>query len=131
MDFSPLSDLDRFELFKTKVTHLLFAKKFDKLINKMNEKMLIKYQVNSFNERIKKQDGLFTIHKEVRIAIPSVLLDGIVTVKFDSVEKGKASDILNRDYRINKEETFPDPPKGSALYEVKRWCENKRDSYNA
>ena len=127
IDFLPLSDLDKFELFKTKVTHPVFAEKFSKLINKMSDKMLIKYQANSFNERIKKQDGLFTIHKEVRTAIPSGLLDGIVTIELDSVEKGKVSDILNRVYRINKKETILNPSKGSALDEVKRWCENKRE----
>ena len=42
---------------------------------------------------------------------------------------GVGFDILNREYRINKEETYPDPPIGNALNEVKRWCEEKRDFY--
>ena len=129
MDYLSLSDTDKFELFKTKVTHTLFAEKFSKFINEMNNKMLIKYQVNIFNERIKKQNGLFTIHKEVKTAIPSDLLDGIVTIELNSAGKGKVVDILNRIYQVNKKETYPDPPKGSALDKVKRWCENKSHSY--
>ena len=129
MDNLPLTDIDNFELFKTKVIHPLFVDKFKKHINEMKDKMLIKYQVNPFNERIKKQDGLFTVHKEVRTAIPYNLFDGIITIELNSLEKGKATDTLNRVYRINKYETFPDPPDGSALDEVKKWCENKSRFY--
>jgi len=129
IDPLPLSDMDKIEPFKTRVTHPLFADKFNKFINKMNDKMLIKYQANSFNERIKKQDGLFTIHKEVKTAIPRGLFDGIVIIELDNLKKGEVSEILNRVYRVNKNETFPDPPNGSALDEAKEWCENKKNSY--
>lgn len=129
MDPLPLSEIDKFELFKTKVCHPLFVQKFNKLINEMNEKMMIKYQVNSFNERIKKQNGLFTIHKEVRVAIPRTLLDGIVTIELSSKEKSKVSEILANEYQVSKKEVYPDPPSESALDEVRIWCENKNQSY--
>jgi hypothetical protein len=129
MDSLSLKEIDEFELFKTKVLHPLFAKKFNRLINDMNDKMMIKYQINSFNERIKKQNGLFTIHKEVSVSIPRTLLDGIVTIELSSIEKSKVSEILAGEYQISKKEVYPDPPSKSALDEVRIWCENKGKSY--
>jgi len=129
MDSLLLSDVEKFEPLKTRVTHPLFPDKFNKFIDEMNDKLLIKYQANSFNERIKKQDGLFTIHKEVRTAMPYALFDGIVTIELDSLNKSDVSETLSLVYRINKNETFPDPPDGSSLDEVRKWCEKTRKSY--
>lgn len=56
-------------------------------------------------------------------------LNGIITIELDESQKCEASELLTRVYRINKDETYPDPPNGSALDDVKKWCENKKNSY--
>ena len=129
MDPLLLSEIEEIAPFKTRVLHPLFVKKYMAFIDKMSSKLLIKYQANSFNARIKKQDGLFTFHKEVKTPVPCTLLDGIITIKLSIMEKRELSEILNHNYKINKNEILPEPQDGSALDEVKKWCERVRVSY--
>lgn len=124
-----LSEIENFELFKTNINHPLFEEKFSLFINEMSDKMLIKYQINPFNERIKKQDGLFTVHKDVSTAISDSLIDELIAIEFDSNQKESAIEMLKQVYRINKDETIPDPPDGSDLASVKEWCEKVKFSY--
>jgi hypothetical protein len=78
---------------------------------------------------LKKQDGLFTVHKDVSSAISHSLIDDLIAIEFDSNQKESAIEMLNQVYRINKDETIPDPPAGSDLAKVKEWCEKVKLSY--
>jgi hypothetical protein len=129
IDYQLVDDLDEFKLFKSSVLHPLFEKKYNNLINMMDDKMLITYQVTPFNERIIKQSGLFSIHKDVSKAIPVELFDGIINVRLTDNEVLKALEILDQKFNINMVETVPDPPMGSPLDEIKIWCEEKRNIY--
>jgi hypothetical protein len=127
--YTKINDLDDFNLFKTKVTHPLFADKYHKGIEAMSDKMLIKYHATDFNEKIIRQEGLFTIHKEVNEAISESLVDYLIKINFDKSTKTKVAERLDEDYRINRCETICDPKEGTPLFQVKKWCENIKNSY--
>ena len=123
-----LTDMEKFELFKTSVNHLLFGEKFYDFVKAMPDHILIRYQINKFNERIKRQNGLFTVQKNVKEAIPQNKLDGVITIDL-SKSKKDLSNILSEDLHINAENILPEPPEGSALDFVKNWCIGVRNRY--
>jgi hypothetical protein len=134
LDTLSLSALDPLTLrevdsinFKSNVLHPLFANKYSNFIESMSDKVLIRYQVNDFVVRMKKQSGLFTIHKKVDSPIDRTLCDMIVEAKLSKDEMHEASKMLrNLAKPICKETVYPDPEYGTCLYEIQKWCEVKR-----
>nr|WP_321508865.1 FRG domain-containing protein [uncultured Hyphomonas sp.] len=125
-----LTDLEKFNIFKTKVNHPLFEEKFNNLIQTISDYILIRYQINDFNLRIKKQWGLFSVHKNVKAAVPIDFLDGLVTIKLNMANKKELLNILSNQHQINEDEVLPKPIKGSPLEYVMNWCIEKKNQYS-
>jgi hypothetical protein len=124
-----LHECEEFSTFTSRVTHPQFQIKFYDFINLMNDRMLITHQINPCNIRIINQDGLFTVHKDVKEIIPSDYLDGLIRIRLKAGEKTNLSNILSKTYDINEPSVFPPPVVGSPLEKIEKWCQKVRNTY--
>lgn len=123
------NECDEFSIFKSRVTHPQFAKKFYESIYMMNDRMLITHQINPCNLRIINQDGLFSVHKEVTEVFPISYLDGLIKIKLCDANKTNLSNILSQKYNVNESQVLPKPAVGSPLENIEIWCKKIKNSY--
>ena len=79
---------------------------------------------------MKRQNGLFTIHKKVGEPVEKTLCDMIIEIKLSTEEIYAASKMLkNLSNPICKETVMPDPEYGTPLYDIQEWCKKIKAFY--